>query len=80
MRRSKAPDISGIDSFANEQVAAKGSEGASSQQATSLTEPRPTRSDSESADGSMRYRLAALVAMLLLAIGALGLGVWLYFH
>lgn len=59
---------------------AKYSEGASSEQATSLADPRPTRSDTESRDGSMRYRVAALVAMLLLAIGALGLGIWYYFH
>jgi hypothetical protein len=58
----------------------KDSEGALSEQATSLTEPRPTRSDGESGDGSMRYRVAVLVAMLLLAIGALGLSIWLYFH
>jgi hypothetical protein len=78
MRRSNAPDISGTDSVANQQVAAKDPEGASSEQATSLTEPRPTRSDTESGDGSMRYRVAALVAMLLLALAALG--VLYYFH
>jgi hypothetical protein len=80
MRRSNAPDISGPDFFATQQEAAKDSEGASSVRATSLTEPRPTRSDTESGDGSIRYRVAALVAMLLLAIGALGLGIWFYFH
>jgi hypothetical protein len=80
MRRSNAPNISGTDSVANQQRAAKDSEVASSEQATSLTEPRPTRSDTESGDGSLRYRMAALLAMLLLAIGALGLGIWFYFH
>jgi hypothetical protein len=80
MRRSNAPNTSGTDSFASQKFAAKDSEGVSSEQATSLTEPRPTRSDTESGDGSMRYRVAALVAMLLLGIGALGLGIWFYFH
>jgi hypothetical protein len=59
---------------------AKHSEVASSEQTPSLSEPRPTRSDTKSGDGSLRYRVAALVAMLLLAIGALCLGIWLYFH
>jgi hypothetical protein len=59
---------------------AKDSEVASSEQATNLAEPRPMRSDTESGDGSIRYRVAALVAMLLLAIGALGLGIWYSFH
>jgi len=58
----------------------KDSGGASSEQVTGLAEPRPTRSDTESGDGSMRYRVVALVAMLLLAVGALGLGIWYYFH
>ena len=80
MRRSNAPDIGGTDSVANQKFAAKDSEVASSEQATNLVEPRPTRSDTESGDGSLRYRVAALVAMSLLAIGALGLGIWSYFH
>ena len=48
------------------------------EQVTSLAEPRPTRSDAHVSEGSIRYRVAALVAMLLLAIGALS--VWYYFH
>lgn len=77
---SNAPDISGTDSVATQKFAAKDSEGASAEQATSLTEPRPTRSDGPTSDGSIRYRVTALVAMLLLAIGAMGLGIWYYFH
>jgi serine/threonine-protein kinase len=77
MQRSSAPDMSGADSAANQQ-AAKDSEGASSVQATSLAEARPTRSDGHTPEGSIRYRLGALVAMLLLAVGALGL--WYYFQ
>jgi hypothetical protein len=44
--------------------------------ATSLTEPRVTRSDSNTTDGSVRYRIGVMVAMLLLAIAALI--VWYY--
>jgi len=83
MTRSNAPNISATDSVASQQIAAKESEVplvALSEQAISLAEPRSTRSDTESGDGSIRYRVTALVAMLLLAIGALGLGVWSYFH
>lgn len=71
MRRSNAPDISGTDSVANQKVAAKDPEVALSDQATSRAEPRATASDGESGDGSIGYRVAALIAMLLLAIGAL---------
>jgi eukaryotic-like serine/threonine-protein kinase len=78
MRRSSAPDLSDTDSDASQRFAAKDSEGALLEQATSLAEPRPTRSDGHTPDGSIRYRIGALVAMLLLAVGALG--VWYYFH
>ena len=78
IQRSSAPDMSGADSVANQQIAAKDSEGASSAQTTSLAAPRPTRSDSHTPEGSIRYRIAALVAMLLLAVGALG--IWYYFQ
>ncbi len=75
IRRSTAPD--GTDSV-EKQAAATHSEGALLEQATSLGEPRPTRSDEHTPDGSIRYRIGALVAMLLLAAGTLG--VWYYFH
>lgn len=78
MRRSSAPDISGTDSVANQKFAAKDSDVALSEQATSLTEPRPTASDARAGDGSIRYRVTALIAMLILAIGTLG--VWYYLH
>ncbi len=78
MRRSSAPDISDPESVVNQKFAPKDSEGAASEQATSLAEPRPTRSDSQPPEGSVRYRIGALVAMLLLAVGALG--IWYYFQ
>jgi serine/threonine protein kinase/pimeloyl-ACP methyl ester carboxylesterase/Flp pilus assembly protein TadD len=78
IRRSSGPDISATDSVANQKFAANDSDAALSEQATSLAEPRPTRSDGPTPDGSIRYRIGALVAMLLLALAALG--VWYYFH
>jgi eukaryotic-like serine/threonine-protein kinase len=78
MRRSSALDISDPESVVNQKFAPKDSEGAASEQATSLAEPRPTRSDSQPPEGSVRYRIGALVAMLLLAVGALG--IWYYFQ
>jgi serine/threonine-protein kinase len=78
MRRSSAPDISDPDSAVNQKFPAKDSEGAASEQATSLAEPRPTRSDRQHPEGSIRYRIGALLAMLILAVGALG--TWYYFQ
>jgi eukaryotic-like serine/threonine-protein kinase len=78
MQRSATPDLSGTDSLVDRQVAAKDSEGGLSEQATSLAESRPTRGDGHIPDGSIGYRIGALVAMLLLAVGAMG--VWYYLH
>jgi serine/threonine protein kinase/pimeloyl-ACP methyl ester carboxylesterase/tetratricopeptide (TPR) repeat protein len=73
MQRSSAPSVSGADSVDDQQVAAKVSADALSEQATSLDQRRPTRSDGHIPEGSIRYRIGALVAMLLLAVGALSL-------
>jgi serine/threonine-protein kinase len=78
MRRSSAPDISDPDSAVNQKFPAKDSEGAASEQATNLAEPRPTPSDGQPPEGSIRYRIGALLAMLILAVGALG--AWYYFQ
>ena len=79
LRRTAAPGTSVSDSTsADQQLAPTISEVALSEQATSLTEPRPTRSDAHVSEGSIRYRIAALVAMVLLTIAALS--VWYYFH
>jgi serine/threonine-protein kinase len=79
MRRSSAPDISAAESaFASQPVATKEPDVDLSEQATSLTEPRPTRSDDHIPDGSIRYRIGALIAMLVLAIGTMS--VWYYLH
>jgi len=78
MRRSSAPEISDPDSVVNQKFPAKDSEGATSEQATNLAEPRPTRSDRQHPEGSIRYRIGALLAMLILAVGALG--TWYYFQ
>jgi serine/threonine protein kinase/pimeloyl-ACP methyl ester carboxylesterase/tetratricopeptide (TPR) repeat protein len=79
IRRSSAPDISAAEAaFASQPVATKEPDVDLSEQATSVTEPRPTRSDGHTPDGSIRYRIGALVAMLVLAVGALG--IWYYFH
>jgi len=39
-----------------------------SEQETSLAEPRPTSDEGRLGEGSIRYRVAAMVAMLLLAL------------
>ena len=79
MRRSAAPgaSVAGTTS-ADQQVATREPDIALSEQATSLAEPRPTRSDGHTTDGSIRYRIGVLVAMLVLAVGALG--IWYYFQ
>lgn len=50
----------------------------SSEMATGLPELRPTRSDGQTSEGSIRYRIGAMFAMLFLAVGALS--VWYYFQ
>ena len=49
-----------------------------SEQPTSLAEARPTSTDTQTGEGSVRYRIAALMAMLLLAVASLG--IWYYFR
>jgi TolB-like protein/Tfp pilus assembly protein PilF len=78
MKRSTGSGVSGTDTAVDQQVASRISEVALSEQATSLAEPRPTRSDAHVPDGSIRYRVAALIGMLLLALAALA--VWYYFQ
>lgn len=77
MKRSTASGLGGTDTAVDQQSASKISEVALSEQATSLAEQRPTRSDGHVPDGSVRYRVAALIGMLLLALAALA--VWYYF-
>lgn len=45
---------------------------------TNSAEPQPSPSDAHTGEGSVGYRVAALIGMLILAITALG--VWLYFR
>jgi len=78
MQRSGAPSTGSAESVDNQEVAAKTSAGVSSEQVTSLDQRRPTRSDGHVPEGSIRYRVGALIAMLLLAVGALSL--WYYFQ
>ena len=63
-----------------QKVATSDAEDRLSAQAPSLAEARPTSHEDKASEGSIRYRIIALVAMLLLAIGALGLGIWSYLH
>jgi hypothetical protein len=49
-----------------------------SEDATGLPDPRATSSDAPIGEGSMGYRIAAMIAMLLLALAALG--IWLFFR
>lgn len=77
---ANAPVIDGTDSSAPQEFAARDSEGGPAAQSASLSEPPPMARDTESGDGSIRYRVMALGAMLLLAVGALSLGIWSYFQ
>jgi hypothetical protein len=43
---------------------------------SSFADPQATSSESPAVDGSVRYRIAALIAMLLLALASMG--IWLY--
>jgi len=47
-----------------------------SEPATSIADPRTTSSDAPAGEGSIGYRVAALLAMLLLALAALV--IWFY--
>jgi len=78
MRRAGGPDTGVADAASAGGEVATPPEAVLSDQATSLIEPRSTSSEANRGDGSIRYRIGALVAMLLLAIGTLGL--WYYFH
>jgi eukaryotic-like serine/threonine-protein kinase len=76
--RSSAPGPGVSDADIKPEVAAGRADLSLSEQATSLAELRPTRSDGEVSEGSIRYRIGALIAMLVLAI--VTMSVWYYFY
>jgi serine/threonine protein kinase/pimeloyl-ACP methyl ester carboxylesterase len=71
MRRSTAPAAGFAETVDNQPVATGGSAVELSAPVTSFAEPRPTGSEDDASEGSIRYRVAALIAMLLLAVGSL---------
>jgi|GEM_PF-210548 len=77
MQRSVATGVTDTD-IAPPSIGASGTDVVLSEQATSLAEPRQTRSDGQTPEGSIRYRIAMLVAMLILALATIA--IWYYFH
>lgn len=77
MKQSMRPDVSDVESGA---APSEHSSGASNRdlpdEVTSLADPRATSSESPAPDGSVGYRIAALIAMLLLALATLV--IWFY--
>ena len=71
---------SGVSEVESGPAASEDSPGASNRdlpdKVSSLADPRATSSETPAADGSVPYRIAALIAMLLLALASLG--IWLY--
>jgi len=78
MKRSTPSDISGdVESIASPGEYSSGASNRdSSSAATSLADPRATSSNAPAGEGSIRYRIAALIAMLFLALAALV--IWFY--
>ena len=76
VRHSSVPGVGVSD--ANNLKPKPGSASDVSEQPTSLAEPRLTSSSSGAGEGSIRYRIGALVAMLLLAV--ITLGIWFYYR
>lgn len=76
MRRSPTPGVA--DFAVNELKPDVGTTVDLSGPATSLAPRQPTSGDSHQGEGSIRYRVTALAAMLLLAVGSLS--VWYYFQ
>jgi hypothetical protein len=80
MKRSTPSEVSGdVESIASHR---ENSIGASNsdlpEEATSPADPRTTSSNTPAGEGSIGYRIAAMIAMLLLALTALG--IWFYFR
>jgi serine/threonine protein kinase/pimeloyl-ACP methyl ester carboxylesterase/tetratricopeptide (TPR) repeat protein len=78
LSRSSAPGPRVSEADITPEFVTSNTEVGLSEHPTSLAETRPTSSDTQSGEGSVRYRIAALIAMLLLAVASLG--VWYYFH
>jgi hypothetical protein len=80
MKRSTPSEVSGdVESIPSHR---ENSTGASSRNlsevATRVADPGATSSNHPAGEGSMGYRIAAMIAMLLLALAALG--IWFYFR
>jgi len=78
MKRSTPSDVSDdVESIASPGENSSGAPNRdSSSAATSLADPRVTSSNAPAGEGSIRYRIAALIAMLFLALAALV--IWFY--
>jgi eukaryotic-like serine/threonine-protein kinase len=78
INRSSSPSPKVSDADINPEIATSNADVGLSEQPTSLADARPTSTDTHIGEGSIRYRIAALVAMLLLAVATLG--IWYYFR
>ena len=74
MPSSVSSDVESIDSPGENSSGASNRN--SSAAASSLADPRATSSNAPAGEGSIRYRIGALIAMLLLALAALV--IWFY--
>jgi hypothetical protein len=78
MKRNMTPSVSSdVESIASPGENSSGASNRDSSSAeTSLADPRATSSNAPAGEGSIRYRIAALIAMLFLALA--GLVIWFY--
>lgn len=74
--RSNASSARVSDDIVKPVVAATDADAGLSERVTSLAHARPTSGDDQAGEGSIRFRVMALVAMVLLAIGAMS--VWYF--
>lgn len=79
MKRSTGSGVSDVESGASPSENATGAPNRDlSDKVSSFADPHATSSESPAVDGSVGYRIAALIAMLLLALASLA--IWLYFR
>jgi serine/threonine protein kinase/pimeloyl-ACP methyl ester carboxylesterase/tetratricopeptide (TPR) repeat protein len=78
-RRSSAASLHASDTdMTKPEIAISNAAVGLSERPASLAEARPTSADTQAGDGSIRYRITALVAMLLLAV--ITLAIWFYYR
>jgi hypothetical protein len=77
MKQSTRPGVSDAESgAAPSENSLRASNRNFPDEVTNFSDPNATSSESPAVDGSVRYRIAALIAMLLLALASLA--IWFY--